>query len=319
MDPLVLSTGPPANQREDRCADTGPVGEARDSSALRNRPGALASRFATDGYLLLRKILDPFGPAAAAAHFASVLGSAGWVGHDLAPSPGFASRLARPPVAARQLYRALYSGPSVHSLGHEAALVDVLCDLLGPGPLLVHPRPGCRTVFPLGDDGSGDDPTPAHQDHVGMQGTPNACTAWIPLAACGREAGPLAVAIGSHLGGARGSRPRPGARVAPCDEDGLDGRFVTADFEPGDVLVFHSLTVHKALPNRSGRVRISVDRRYQRAVDPVCEASLGADLDLTWEDVYRDWGQEQREALGYYWHSLDLDVVAHDPSRLDGN
>ena len=39
--------------------------------------------------------------------------------------------------------------------------------------------------------------------------------------------------------------------------------WASASYRPGDVLVFHSLTVHWAPPNRGERLRLSCDYRYQ--------------------------------------------------------
>jgi hypothetical protein len=39
--------------------------------------------------------------------------------------------------------------------------------------------------------------------------------------------------------------------------------WLTMDYRPGDVLVFHSMMLHWALPNRSDCVRLSLDTRCQ--------------------------------------------------------
>ncbi len=47
------------------------------------------------------------------------------------------------------------------------------------------------------------------------------------------------------------------------------------------MLVFHSLTMHKALPNATqDQVRISLDNRYQRVRDPIDEGALKPHLGL---------------------------------------
>ena len=46
--------------------------------------------------------------------------------------------------------------------------------------------------------------------------------------------------------------------------------------EPGDVLVFHCLTPHAALPNQGSTLRISGDFRWQRSDEPApAELVLG--------------------------------------------
>jgi phytanoyl-CoA dioxygenase PhyH len=48
----------------------------------------------------------------------------------------------------------------------------------------------------------------------------------------------------------------------------LEPGWVTTDYEPGDVLVFHCLTTHAALPNHEGRMRFSGEYRWQLADQP---------------------------------------------------
>ena len=77
-----------------------------------------------------------------------------------------------------------------------------------------------------------------------------------------------------------------------------------ADSDPGDVLIFHSATVHKAEPNTTeGTVRVSVDTRFCDYGAPVFSTNLephhGWRIDtLNWDRIYRDW---QRPELQYYW------------------
>jgi hypothetical protein len=91
------------------------------------------------------------------------------------------------------------------------------------------------------------------------------------------EVGGLALAVGSHRQGLR----------AHCEQQGvlsyqMKGRtqrgvaleaisepWCTTDYRPGDLLVFHSLMLHRALPNVSDRIRLSLDARCQPATTPV--------------------------------------------------
>ena len=50
--------------------------------------------------------------------------------------------------------------------------------------------------------------------------------------------------------------------------DSLEGRWTGGPMRVGDVLVFHSLTAHKGIENRSARLRMSIDCRFQRVRDP---------------------------------------------------
>ena len=55
------------------------------------------------------------------------------------------------------------------------------------------------------------------------------------------------------------------------------GRWLTAEFEPGDLLLFGMFTLHCSLDNRSpeNRIRLSTDSRYQLASEPVDERWIG--------------------------------------------
>ncbi len=93
--------------------------------------------------------------------------------------------------------------------------------------------------------------------------------------------------------------------------DPLEGTWVSSTFALGDVLLFHSMTVHKGLPNRSNRLRMSIDGRYQRRCDPVAPDSLEPHGKLvTWEELYSGWPDTE---LKYYWRKWDLTIKDYDP------
>jgi hypothetical protein len=55
----------------------------------------------------------------------------------------------------------------------------------------------------------------------------------------------------------------------------LGGRWLTADFKAGDVLIFSVFTVHTSLDNGSNAIRLSTDTRYQLASEPIDERWIG--------------------------------------------
>lgn len=86
---------------------------------------------------------------------------------------------------------------------------------------------------------------------------------------------------------------------------------MSGDLGLGDALVFHSLTLHRALPNRSDRLRLSVDYRFQRSGDALTEGCLKPHFDrVSWEDVYAGWAHDD---LKYYWHDHGYEVVPWNP------
>lgn len=104
--------------------------------------------------------------------------------------------------------------------------------------------------------------TPPHQERAFIGGRPDAWTAWIPLGECPRALGGLAVMRGSHR---RGPLPHAGDRCTRVPEG---QPWACADYEPGDVLLVHCHTLHRALRNRdpAGRLRLSADFRFRPAV-----------------------------------------------------
>ena len=58
------------------------------------------------------------------------------------------------------------------------------------------------------------------------------------------------------------------------------GRWLTIDFQAGDLLIFTMHTIHCSLHNQSpdNRIRLSIDTRYQPAIDQVDERWIGDDL-----------------------------------------
>jgi ectoine hydroxylase-related dioxygenase (phytanoyl-CoA dioxygenase family) len=55
----------------------------------------------------------------------------------------------------------------------------------------------------------------------------------------------------------------------------LGGRWLTAEYKAGDLLTFDTHTIHASLDNRSERIRLSSDSRYQLASEPIDERWIG--------------------------------------------
>jgi 1-deoxypentalenic acid 11beta-hydroxylase len=118
--------------------------------------------------------------------------------------------------------------------------------------------------------------TPAHQDLFFIRGTTSFCTLWIPLMDLDASMGGLALAAGSHKRGLRDhieqqdvySYVFKGRRQKGVSLEEIDEPWLSSDYRPGDVLVFHNLTLQWGLPNRSDRIRLSIDTRAQPASAP---------------------------------------------------
>ena len=91
-----------------------------------------------------------------------------------------------------------------------------------------------------------------------MQGAADTITAWIPLTDLSPEMGGLQIAAGTHRKGVFDFVPALGAGGTEIT-DPLHGAWVGGTFEQGDVLFFHSMTVHRGAPATGTRLRLSVD------------------------------------------------------------
>lgn len=254
-----------------------------DSRDILDDGGALAARMARDGYLFAGGLLDPGRVAALGARMRAVAREAGWTSDDDGTAADEAACV-DPDDAWVAVARRMYRLPALHALAHDPAIAGLVARLVG-APVLVHPKVIPRCIFPRRVEFT----TPAHQDFPHIQGTEATYAAWIPLGDCPVEMGGLQVAAGSHREGVRPFRVSSGAgAMETCDP--LDGRWAGGDFAAGDVLFFHSMTVHKGLPNRSRRLRLSIDARYQDAAAPIARHSLEPYSGMgEWEEIYAGW------------------------------
>ena len=245
----------------------GAVRELADSIALQANQGALRQRLASDGYLFFRRLLRPADVRAAYDSVRTELSLGGWVdgqGRPVGPQRAVTVRdgLADPS------FRAALASRGLNRLAYLEPLRGLVRLLLGasafsyPVKVLraVHPEAPLKIPQPRVTKGRY-----IHQDFA-VSGVQDMLTAWLPLMDIPATLGGLAVLPGSHLG------PPLGARLLPADEPG----WATTDYRPGDVLLFHCLTAHAALPNHSDRLRLSTDLRWQAADQPApAELVLG--------------------------------------------
>ena len=152
---------------------------------------------------------------------------------------------------------------ALHALAFDRRILGVVRKLTGEAEVLVHPRKIIRLCFP-------DDSTMAHQDYPYVQGGVDTLTVWIPLVPTPRRRGGLALLEGSASGGIQPFSGGDGLeRWVPARLDEQPGRWVSADYEVGDVVLFHSLAIHEGLPNRTSQLRMSVDFRYNGVSQPI--------------------------------------------------
>ncbi len=152
--------------------------------------------------------------------------------------------------------------------------------------------------------------TAPHMDNVFMsRGSSRLLSAWVPLGDIDTSLGGLAVLEGSHrlddIRRSYASRDvdtycsnEPGAGSYATQEtmvwngqvssdpvglrEELGLRWLTNDYEAGDVVTFPMFTIHTGLDNNSDRIRLSSDSRYQPASDPADPRWVGAKPERAW-------------------------------------
>lgn len=280
------------------------------STDLLDAPDVLRERVAAEGYAFFRGVLPVDTVLDLRRQILRICAEAGWIAGGDRLDEGVAIRV--PVNEGEPEYFAVYDRiqclEAFHAIAHHPDVTRVMHAVLGPGAF-PHPLGIVRLMFPDNNDCA----TPPHQDYPNNQGTPDLYACWIPLGDCPVEQGGVAVLERSHT---RGVLPLAfslgaGGRQSVLDAELASHRWLAADFHAGDVLVFHSLTVHRSLHNHyRGRMRLSCDFRFQRQGEALVARSLEPHFGrLEWEQVYASWtGPTPR----HYWEGLDYRVVPWD-------
>lgn len=227
----------------------------------------LRERLREDGYLLFPHAIDPQLVDAARRDLLARFHSMGVVATADEPTWTGAPRDAIDPDA---LY---VEDPGFVQLALSESFAALLATVHSE-PVVVYRHVNIRYSLPEDDRHL----IPAHQDAMYIGPFKSFLTYWIPLVDIAEGAGGLALAPASHH---RGLLPHPpsdrfqisymGDRrpARAIDTDEIPMAWATTSFRAGDLLLFDSHLVHAGLPNRSNRVRISIDARYQLASDPM--------------------------------------------------
>jgi ectoine hydroxylase-related dioxygenase (phytanoyl-CoA dioxygenase family) len=263
------------------------------------------------GYVLVRELVPQDALMHLLREIMQVLCDAGWIlrGHHLLERmANLEAACGDPDPAFKSTYQRIFNLEAFHALPHHPALQKVMKMLVGER-LLIHPKPIGRLIFPHCERLT----VHAHQDYRFMGGDPECFTAWIPLHDCPVEIGPLQIMEGSHRLGYQWHKEE-NLHVPEIPQEGVKkGEWVRGQINAGDVLLFHSLTVHAASPNLSQQLRISLDCRFQdyrRVLNPANLAFAG-ESGKSWEKTYAGWRSDD---LKYYWKKLPL---ALQPSKSE--
>lgn len=232
--------------------------ELADSSHLVGDGKALRAKVFEDGYLLFRGLIERTPIESARRAVLDGLKQGGWVRGN-----GDADQVEiLPPIHGTDRaslwndegYASAATSPAFNALPYLPELQQVMQRLMGSSAFC-YPSKVLRILYPVRL-------VPkyvarhAHTDYA-IHKVQDMFTMWVPLMDITRSLGGLAILPGSQCSGSRPST------ILPDDEP----NWATTEFEPGDVLLFHCLTLHIGLPNHTNGLRISGDFRWQRADD----------------------------------------------------
>jgi ectoine hydroxylase-related dioxygenase (phytanoyl-CoA dioxygenase family) len=304
----MVATGP---QAKSGFAEDTRVNAFHGLDACNLTPRNLQDAIDSKGYVLIRGLLPREAVNSALVDVAQVLSAAGWLLPDHDPQERVADTGAAcgdPDPTFKRVYQEVFNLESFHALPHQHSLREMMKMLVGES-VLVHPKPIGRLIFPHCERLV----THAHQDYEFMGGDPQFFTVWIPLHDCPVEVGPLRILEGSHRFGVQ-SHQRDHLHVPEILEGAAMGDgWVGGPVNAGDVLIFHSLTVHAASPNLSDQLRISLDCRFQDARQTLNPANLvfAGESGKSWEKTYAEWNSED---LKFYWKRIPLTLK---PSKAE--
>lgn len=198
-----------------------------------------------------------------------------------------------------RIYPRIQGLESFHSFFHREPILEIMRLIAGPR-VFVYPMKMARISTPrkIGCE------TPPHQDAYSHHAGPTMAGIWVGLHDISTDMGRLKVLPGSHKQGVRKVFTAEGVGGVQCEIYPEETTWHVSDVTQGDVLIFHSATVHKAEPNTTDTtVRISVDTRFCDHGAPVFSTNLephhGWRIEgLDWEHIYRGWQHKEHQ---YYW------------------
>ena len=259
----------------------------------------LRARFQELGYLFFKR----YAPESACAHLVDSLVAQTGKRVSLDYDSGLPVLKGQPFVESDpdwdDVYPRVQALEEFHSFFHSEHMLDLM-RLVSGCEVFVYPMKMARISTPgkIGFE------TPPHQDAYSHHAGPTMAGIWVALHGISSSMGRVKVLPGSHKGGVRKVFQAAGVGGVQCEIYPDETTWHVADSDPGDVLIFHSATVHKAEPNvTDSTVRMSVDTRFCDYGAPVFSTNLEPHhgwriKNLNWDRVYRDW---QSSDYQYYW------------------
>ena len=203
------------------------------------------------------------------------------------------------------LFQSVQALEEFHKLAYDNSLVETVERLLGT-EVFAHPAKLLRVIPPHRPDRT----NAPHQDFPYVQGATDVVTAWIPLGDCPRQLGGLQVLPESHTHGLREMKAVQGDGGYGFDMP-QEADWYSPDYKVGDVVFFHSHTIHAGTPNLTRAYRLSVDIRYQSATECIADC-------WTWPFGFNSAGGWRQ--VGSNWASLrwvSVPATARRTSRVE--
>ena len=275
-------------------------GELRSSADALEDLDELHFRFGRDGYLYLPGLLDRDTLSAARRTMLEALAGLDFVDTDYPIGDGVAKHELA--VSARDMIGLSKNNDPLRQALFAGPMITFYERFLG-GPVRPLDFTWCRVKT-----SGAETATNPHYDVVFMgRGTKNLYTSWTPLGDIPRQMGGLLVLENSHrqeeIKGTygqmdvdeyctnepdateteEGQKRWQGSGFGTFSADAvalreeLNSRWLTTDYQLGDLLVFSMYTMHASMDNHTNRLRLSTDTRYQLASEPVDERWIGED------------------------------------------
>lgn len=199
-----------------------------------------------------------------------------------------------------EVYPKIQSLESFHRFFHAADIRQLMKTVTGTDEVFVYPMKMARISTPrrIGYE------TPPHQDAHSHHAGPTMAGIWVALHDISAEMGRLELLPRSHRGGVRRVLQAQGVGGVQCEIFPDETTWHVSDVAQGDVIIFHSCTVHRAEPNLTQQsVRLSVDTRFCDYGAPVFITNVEPHhgwriAGLNWERIYSNW---REQSLQHYW------------------
>ena len=280
----------------------GSFGELRRSDDVAGDSAALRQRFAEDGYMFLPGFFKRADVMEARHQITAALAQKGLLDpaypvNDAVKKEGADMKFLADPRPTVDFMNSLARGNApMMRLLYAGKIIELFEGFFGEN-IRHFDFTWVRTM----GKGFGTDP---HCDNVYMgRGSSRLCSAWVPYGDITYDIGGLMILEGSHLQAERLKNylnrdvdnyceNRPGAARIKSGEipwkwggvlstnpyslrEHLGGRWLSAEYRMGDLLVFGMRTVHASLDNQTHFFRFSTDTRYQPASEPIDDRWIG--------------------------------------------